>query len=837
MIPRLYRADETAFTEHGYGTLSATISCTVTEERNGTYELKMTYPIDGRHYTDIALQRIVLAKPNFTDDPQPFRIYKITKPLNGVVTIYGQHISYDLSGVIIQSGTAGNAAAAALLLQDAAPGWTITTDKSVTAVWKVSEPSSIRSWFCGKAGSLLDVYGPGEWHFDKFTCSFLAARGSNRGVSVRYAKNLTELSQEINCSNLAKYVLGYYKDMDGNVVCGTMQDTGCLLSDKKIVIDFSSDFTETPTQAALNTRTQQYIAANNLTVPTDNIKLDFVQLGTLTDRVDLCDTITVYYEALGVSTTAKCIKTVWDVLLERYTEIEVGDSKNNLEDTILKVEKTASEASSKSVSLMQAAIDHATSLITGNLGGHIVLHDSNGDGSPDEILIMDTADINTAVKVWRWNSAGLGYSSTGYDGNYGLAMTMDGQIVADYVNTGVIRGNGVEVNLNAGTIKANSLDILVNGAETDVLDAISGTVQDNIGVNLSPFFSQPFSDIYSATNNPSGYWWSSLSTNRITQLTDGWAQVEVDNSSGTGTIWPLFYVRYNPDLFDYTDDEYTILVEIKDAVITGGIAKVWFSNTISSNIPAYYVVSTAWTPTMDFNTDAVIRGRLIKTNNTNPNLWFRCGFEMGAGVNASFMARISMFKAGYEGEYVPFVPSQSLVYENKANIILNANSIQSEVAKRISQGASLTQDINDNANALQTAINDTNATVTELSSSLTQTATEINATITQTQTNLQDYAEQQAQTAADDLAATLATYIRYYQSGGTGVLELGDNASGYVAKLNNQKLSFYDGDTEVAYISNNKLYITNGEIQNNLQIGKYQWITDSTGRMSLKWVG
>ena len=69
------------------------------------------------------------------------------------------------------------------------------------------------------------------------------------------------------------------------------------------------------------------------------------------------------------------------------------------------------------------------------------------------------------------------------------------------------------------------------------------------------------------------------------------------------------------------------------------------------------------------------------------------------------------------------------------------------------------------------------------------------------------------------------------------MLELGDNASGYVAKLNNQKLSFYDGDTEVAYISNNKLYITNGEIQNNLQIGKYQWITDSTGRMSLKWVG
>lgn len=173
----------------------------------------------------------------------------------------------------------------------------------------------------------------------------------------------------------------------------------------------------------------------------------------------------------------------------------------------------------------------------------------------------------------------------------------------------------------------------------------------------------------------------------------------------------------------------------------------------------------------------------------------------------------------------------------RARIAVLENQIESEVTERTTQYGSLSQDIADSADRLQGEINDTNATVTELSSSLTQTATEINATITQKQTDLQGYAEQQAQTAADDLAATLATYIRYYQSGGTGVLELGDNASGYVAKLNNQKLSFYDGDTEVAYISNNKLYITNGEIQNNLQIGKYQWITDSTGRMSLKWVG
>lgn len=174
----------------------------------------------------------------------------------------------------------------------------------------------------------------------------------------------------------------------------------------------------------------------------------------------------------------------------------------------------------------------------------------------------------------------------------------------------------------------------------------------------------------------------------------------------------------------------------------------------------------------------------------------------------------------------------------RASITVLENSIQTEVAERTAQGSSLAQDITDNADRLQEEINDTNTVVTDLSSSLTQTATEINATISQTVIDLQSYADSAADTAADDLAATLSTYIRYYQSGGTGVLELGDNASGYTAKLNNQKLSFYDGETEVAYIANNKLYISNAEITNNLQIGKYQWITDSsTGRMSLKWVG
>ena len=56
----------------------------------------------------------------------------------------------------------------------------------------------------------------------------------------------------------------------------------------------------------------------------------------------------------------------------------------------------------------------------------------------DEILIMDTKDINTATKVWKFNNNGLGYSSTGYNGTYGTAITSDGKIVANMITTGIL---------------------------------------------------------------------------------------------------------------------------------------------------------------------------------------------------------------------------------------------------------------------------------------------------------------------------------------------------------------------------------------------------------------
>ena len=489
MKPILYATvtEGTVPSNYGLGALDC-LSCKVTEERNGSYELVMEYAAQAVHAEDIQVNRFIKAKPNFTDNPQLFRIYKISKVINGKFTVNAQHISYDLSGKLIQSGSAASCVAACALLQAQAGNFTINTDKSVSASFSVSEPSSVRSWFGGKAGSLLDVYG-GEWKYDNYTASLKQNRGADRGVEIRYGKNLTDLSQELNTENLCTGVVPYYIDQDGNKTIGAKVSTGLTLDvPKDMAVDFSNDVdaeSATPILTQLANLATAYIARNNFTTPTDSIELDFVQIASLQERVDLCDTVHIYFEALGVSATAKCITTEWDVLEERYTSTTFGDTRTNIADTILDTEKQIK--SKPTLSEMDKAVQRATELITGNLGGYVVIHDSNGDGQPDEILIMNTDSISTATKIWRWNQQGLGYA-TSYAGPYGLAMTADGAIVADFITAGTLSGNRVrtglisstnnvlQIDLDNGTITAPS--ITLNGQ--DVGSTLDSLVQTSV---------------------------------------------------------------------------------------------------------------------------------------------------------------------------------------------------------------------------------------------------------------------------------------------------------------------------------------------------------------------
>ncbi len=327
--------------------------------------------------------------------------------------------------------------------------FTFWTDKTSQGSFTVEVPSSIRSLLGGSEGSILDVYR-GEYEFTRWTVKLWENRGQNNGVAIRYGKNLTDLQQDENISNIATGVYPYWKDSESSIVElpeKIVNAPGTYSFQKIIPLDLSQEFKEQPTEEQLRERAEKYVSDNNIGIPTVSIEVSFQPLEqteeykdiALLERVNLCDTVTVEYPELGVSATAKCVKTVYDALKDRYISIELGEAKTNIADTIANQQQEIEAA--PSVSFVQQAISNATNLITGNKGGYVVLRDTNGDKEPDEILIMDTPDVNTAQKVWRWNNGGLGFSKTGYNGPYSTAITQDGAIVANFITIGTLIGN------------------------------------------------------------------------------------------------------------------------------------------------------------------------------------------------------------------------------------------------------------------------------------------------------------------------------------------------------------------------------------------------------------
>lgn len=488
MIPKLY--DGTAAPQgNGIGLLRDCIRCTVTEERNGSYELELTYPITGQHYAALALRALIRAKPNPNGNEQDFRIYKISRPIGGQVTVNARHISYDLSGVPVSPFSAQNAPAALAGLKAHAAAecpFDFWTDLSTTAAFAVSVPSSIRSLLGGVEGSILDVYG-GEYEWDNTTVKLHARRGTDRGVTIRYGKNLTDLTQEENCAEVYTGVYPYWAGSDGSGLVQLPEKVLAAQGDYGFVrilpLDLSEKFEQPPTEEQLRTAAQTYMKQNRIGVPKVSMTVSFAQLGqteeyegkALLEQVDLGDTVRVEFPKLGVSASARCVKTVYNVLLDRYDSVELGDARANIADTIASQGQTIKALPRSSA--MQSVINSATSMITGNRGGYVVLHSSTGSKEPDEILIMDKPGIETARNVWRWNKAGLGYSGNGYNGPYGTAITADGKIVADYIATGTLNAAMIRViNLIADHLTS------INGNYT--LDAWAAVLKLMEGDNL-----------------------------------------------------------------------------------------------------------------------------------------------------------------------------------------------------------------------------------------------------------------------------------------------------------------------------------------------------------------
>lgn len=359
MIPHLHPADATAFTTLGIGSLYDARDMSVNWQLNGKYELTMYYPITGRHYDKLINRNIIVASVGPDEPAQPFRIYRVTKPLLGEVTVYARHVAYDLMGYTVKPFTASGLDAALAQLQSGAVTtahpFAFAADFTSDVACTVSTPRAIWTMLGGKTGSLLDVYGRGEWDFDGFNATLRERLGADNGVEIRYAKNLKSLQQDENISNCWTAVQPYWADAEGNVVTlpeAIVSVDGEFDYTRILPLDLSAEWTEAPTEDALLARAERYISDNEVGKPSVSLDVGFVPLDqteeyrglNILSRIRKGDTVTVIFPTKldsdtlipsgFVSTSSRAVRTVWKPLLDRYESIHLGSVRASFADIV-----------------------------------------------------------------------------------------------------------------------------------------------------------------------------------------------------------------------------------------------------------------------------------------------------------------------------------------------------------------------------------------------------------------------------------------------------------------------------------------------------------------------
>ncbi|MDQ8608840.1 phage tail spike protein [Enterococcus sp. FR133] len=462
----------------GIGPLQDAINPLSTRERNGIYDMTFQYPVVGNLFHELKVGRWIVADagPTLVAKSQRFEIAQITKPIKGIVTVYCEHYRYKLLRTMVKIGSKySNISAQTALNQlrsqmEPKSDFTFYSDVGTTSSIDFTDPAKYKNAqevLGGVAGSILDNFG-GEYLFNNNQVRLLAKAGTDTNVVIAYGKNLTDINQEESIENTYTSIYGWAKIGNGD------DEKVITLPEIYIDSDYVSNYTERRIQMvdfsdkepkdveALRGMVKSFIKSNNVGIPRVSIKASYVDLASsVSDEqlkslevVDLCDWVTVAFNQLNINTTAQIVKTVWNISLDQYESIELGEARTDFAKVIEDSKENINDLSDK-IDWLEQAQKEASDIIKNPGKGHVVIYPSLAD--PQELLIMDTTSINTARKVWRWNVGGLGFSSTGYNGNYELAMTNNGLIVADRMATGTLRAiNIIGVTITGSDITSES---------------------------------------------------------------------------------------------------------------------------------------------------------------------------------------------------------------------------------------------------------------------------------------------------------------------------------------------------------------------------------------------
>ena len=474
------------------------LSCTVTEELNGIYELDFTVNVNDRHYAD--LKNSGLVKVTVGDgSEQIFRIYKIDEPINMISSVHCQHITYDLSKVVVKPFTATGAVNIKNQLVSNMLGsypfstWTDITN--TTSTFTNDIPRYFRECLGGYEGSVLDVLRP-EYEWDNLTVKLHARRGSDNGVRISYGKNLIDYSQEQNNENVYDGVYGYAVVDEQEYHATTYYNKTGATYPRILNVDFSSDYEsgQVPTSAELLQKATTYAQNNSIEVPSINIKIDFIPLWQTEEyknilpleRVSLGDTVHVYFDKLNVEASSRVIKTEWNVLTNKYDSIELGDAKANLNTIINDSVSTAVDEAVSNMDIdvgwLDTKAENMFKLIANGVGLHIT-KDSQG-----RIILHNDEDISQSKYQYMITAQGFMMSDDyGQEGSWRSGWTTSGDAYMNSLSTITLRAldiYGATINgtiINFGDLADKYITAKAYNNSSDVPQGItfdgSGTVR------------------------------------------------------------------------------------------------------------------------------------------------------------------------------------------------------------------------------------------------------------------------------------------------------------------------------------------------------------------------
>lgn len=427
--------------DNGLGKLEI-ISGTDTEELNGQYEAEFTCLMTEKYFDLLHVEGLV-ALPTEKGE-QIFRIYYISKPLNKVVTVKCRHITYDLTKTIVQPFEAtGSAAAVAGIMANVmtATPFTITTDISnSTSVFQLTQPRAFRQILGGYQGSFLDVFR-GEYEWDNLEVKMLARRGADRGVRIAYRKNLTGCKMELDSSAVYTSVMAFV-NIDNNVVYGNVYHKITATYPKVLILDASNDYSidNIPTAADLTTYAQNYATNNDIESPKLTASIEFVPLWQTDEykevapleRVSLGDTVHADVSEMGMTATARVIKTVWNLNTQRYDSLILGSVKSSLASIIQSTVQTARDEAEKATSVVSGQMNEIASLIINGLGLHRTLVPTADGGY--KVYLHNHATLADSDVQYYMSANGI-MVSTDYGQTWNAGFDAEGNAVLNSLAT------------------------------------------------------------------------------------------------------------------------------------------------------------------------------------------------------------------------------------------------------------------------------------------------------------------------------------------------------------------------------------------------------------------